>query len=236
MSKNIVEVYKEFNGQLIILISGLSGCGKSVIGKNINNDFDIDMIDVNKYYKVDFNEKIKLPNNIEIINYDTDNAIDWDKLNTDVNNKKQKGVVVVGPVFPTDKLAFVPDYHIHLKISKQRLRDKRTEYLEKHGTDSYNKSNELLKINSVTYPYYLDTLHRMKINKFVDVTELTSDRTYDLVFDEIIKYIDDKVYAGKRISHDKPQYETTETKEKPNKITPFNRDYIISYSINYDQL
>ena len=101
---NIVEKYKEINGQIIILISGLSGSGKTHLGRNICRDFKLTCIDMKKYYKKDFNEKVTLSNGKDVVNYDTDNSVDWDAVNKDVNEKKESGVVVVGTVFPTEKL------------------------------------------------------------------------------------------------------------------------------------
>ena len=46
---NIVEKYAEINGGILILISGLSGTGKTKLAKNIARDFKIDIINENKY-------------------------------------------------------------------------------------------------------------------------------------------------------------------------------------------
>ncbi len=137
MVKNIVEAYKEFNGQLIILISGLSGSGKTILAENICRDFKLKEINVRDYYKKDYNETIKLPNEKTVVNYDTDDAVDWTKLNEDINKLKKDGVVVIGHVFPTDKLDFKADYHTHLKISKQELKKKRLEYIENHKENGF---------------------------------------------------------------------------------------------------
>ena len=48
---NYIEAYIKFKGQLVVFISGLSGCGKTKISKKISNSFKIKLIDQNKYYK-----------------------------------------------------------------------------------------------------------------------------------------------------------------------------------------
>jgi uridine kinase len=192
--KDILEVYKEKRGQLIILISGLSGSGKTALGKNISRDFRMKLIDTQEYYKHDYDAKVKLPNGKEILNYDTDEIVDWGKLSDDVNNAKKDGVVVTGNAFPKEKLDFTPDYHIHLKISKQYLKQKRLEYIEKHKELKTDPETETLRVNIYTYPYYLNVIERMKIDKTIYTPEKTEGQIYDEIFEEIIKFIKSNVY------------------------------------------
>jgi cytidylate kinase len=231
MSKNVVETYVEFNNQLIILISGLSGSGKSELGKNISRDFKMKTVNTKKFYKSDFKETIKLPNEKIVINYDTDDAIDWDMFNKEINENKKNGIVGISAVFPTDKLDFNTDYHIHLKISKQELKKKRTEYIERHKDKNFDLESELLRVNIATYPYYLNSLKRMKIDKFIDVTEMSDDEIYDAIFDAIIKFIEKDIYSEKYV-HKKD----TKKEKKPIHDFPSNttEDYIVSYQVNED--
>ena len=193
MSKNIVDAYKEFNGQLIILISGLSGSGKSELGKDICRDFKIKCLDLRKFYNEKFDVKVKLSNEKIVVNYDNDDAINWSKLSDEVNKMKKDGVLVVGNVFPIEKLEFKTDFHIHLKISKQEIKQKILDYIDKHKEKNFDAETETLRFNTITYPYYLDSLKRMKMTKFMDVTGFTNDKIYDDVFDILIKHIKDNV-------------------------------------------
>jgi len=197
MSKNIVEAYKEFNKQLIILISGLSGSGKTSLSENISRDFKLKLIDTKQFYKKDFDEKITLSNGVEVVNYDSDDAFDWEQMNKEVNKYKEEGIVVIGHLFPTNKLQFNADYHVHLKITKQELRKNRMEFIEKHPEKKFNIETESLRINALTYPYYLETLKKMKMDKYLDVSEMDDDVVYDIVFDDIIKFIKSAVYSSK---------------------------------------
>lgn len=228
MSKTIADKYKETNGQFIILISGLSASGKTELGENISRDFHFKKLDTNKFYKKDFDEKIKLPNGITIVNYDTDDAFDWDEMNKAVNELKQNGVVVMGNVFPTDKLEFKTDFHIHLKISKQELKQRRTEYIEKHPEKNLDNETEMLRINICTYPYYLEALKRMKISKFMDVSEMKSDAIYDQVFDEMIKFINSNVYEIRKVSRTK----SPDTLSERSETFLDDEDYYVVYREN----
>lgn len=234
MNKNIVDAYKENNKQLIILVSGLSGSGKTELGENISRDFKIKKIDVKNFYKTDLTESITLPNGKKIINYDSDDAVDWNKLNEEINNNKEKGIVVTSQVFPTDKLNFLADYHIHLKITKQELRDKRMKYMEHHKEKNFDTESEMLRINSVTYPYYLESLKKMKMDKFINVLEMSSDEIYDIVFDTLIKHIENNVYADKYVkkkdTKEKKKIFDYDDTESDTSLKYYSRDpeYIIS--------
>jgi adenylate kinase family enzyme len=217
---NIVEAYIKFNGQLVVLISGLPGCGKTGLGKSVARDFKIKLIDQYNYYKKDYDNKTTLPDNTTIVNWYTDDAIDWDKFNEDINAEKKSGVVVIGVSLPEDKLSFHPDTHIHLKISKQQCLEKRKVYLE-NNKDEYPEEYELLhtpaeklKMNLLIFPYYLETIKKEKINKFININEIEDDKIYDEVFDYLINLIQN--YLNSPISETTPKVtKTSENTSKP---------------------
>ncbi len=199
---NIVEKYIEMKGQFIILISGLPGCGKQELGQAFERDLKFKLLDTYNYYKKDYNKKITLGENqeFEIINLYTDDAIDWNKLNEDIDKYKQNGVVVIGMSLPQNKIDNV-DYHFHLNISKQVSMEKLKEYVtlnkDKFPEDFENIGTPLekLKMNKLIYPYYLETTKLSKINKYISVKEMNHSEIYDVAFDVLMqfiqKYLDD---------------------------------------------
>lgn len=226
---NIVEAYIKFKKQLLIFISGLPGCGKMELAKNISDDFNIKLIDQFDYYKTNYSVTTTLPDETKLINWYTDDAIDWDHFNEDINEMKKDGLIVVGISFPTDKMNTTPDYHIHLNISKQLCMEKRTEFLEKHKDEPKFKEDydligtqtEKLKMNQLIYPYYLDSIKNAKINKFLNINELTYDQVYDTAFDLLIDMI------NKYLKHD--QYSETSTENihhtpKVSRVTRMEKD------------
>ena len=197
MNINIVEAYMLYNKQLVIFISGLSGCGKTKIAKKISDNFKIYFQEVINYTKKNYDDTVTLPDGTKIINLYTDDAIDWDKLNKYIDKVKHNGVVISGMSFPKDKIKAHVDYHIHLPISKKNCLDKRRMYLEKHKDkykDEYETINtplEKLKMNQLIFPYYkksVDVDYIVKINKFVSVNNITDKQVWDIVWDILINH------------------------------------------------
>lgn len=197
MNKNVVEAYIDYFKQLIILVSGLSGSGKSELGKNISIDFKIKHINARDYYNKDYHVTTVLPNGETVVNWYTDDAVNWVKLNEDINNNKDKGVIITNDVFPRSKLTFTPDVHINLKLSKNNLLQKRADYIQQHGNVDQKKimgtETEKLILNQLTYPYYLETIKNSDINSYLDVNDLVDDEIYDKAFDIIIGIITNKL-------------------------------------------
>lgn len=205
---NIVEAYMKFNGQLVILISGLSGCGKNALAKSISKDFSVPLISRNDYRKEDYDNKFTLKNGKEIINWHTDESVDWDKMNKEVNELKKSGIVVTGFGFPQNKLDFRPDFHFHVAISKQNCLAKRKQYLEKHKDkypeeyEEFESGQTKLKLNQLTIPYYQETVKKSVITKFINSNDKTEDEVYDEAFEGVISKIQEflKDYNKKQSS------------------------------------
>ena len=213
---NIIEAYIKFKGQLLIFISGLPGCGKLELAKNISEDFKLKIIDQYNYYIQDYSFTTKLPDGTEVVNWYTDDAIDWDRFNQDIKAMKGDGLLVIGISFPEDKIESKPDYHIHLNISKQACVERRKMFLEKHkDEENYGEDYKLigsvtekLKMNQLIFPYYLESIKKAKINKFININEMNNDVVYDTAFDALIDMI------KKYLKQDNGQSNKSESEEE----------------------
>lgn len=207
---NIVEAYIKFKGHLIILVSGMSGSGKSSVAKEISRDFKIEHINTNKFCRKEYDNKvtIQIPNknndqektDIEITNWDTDEVYDWDALNKEVDKHSKNGVVISGVTFPKDKIKFDSDFHIHIKLNKQNIFKRRMEYLDENNEDcqqsgrNLDKDIELMIFNKYSFPYYLEYITQNNITKYINGNELMGDPDkdkiyYDKIYDESFDYI-----------------------------------------------
>jgi hypothetical protein len=204
---NIVEAYIKFNSQLIILISGFSGSGKTLLGRNIQRDFKLNFVNLNDFYKEDYNEVVDLGFDMKVIDWDNPNAIDWDKFNEKINADKNKGIVCVGFGFPEDKLNFKPDFHIRLDIPKQKLIELRHKYLDENKDNKLNEYKdsriEMLILNKLSYPHHEEIKGKSKYTyKFslfdkekenLNLEEIPQ-KMYDDVFDYLISQINKNIY------------------------------------------
>ncbi|ATZ80327.1 hypothetical protein BMW23_0269 [Bodo saltans virus] len=187
---NISEEYIFKNKKLIILISGLSGTNRSKLAREIARDFKLKIIELDDYCKSDYNEFVSITDDIKIKDWDNVNAYDWDKFNDDMKNQTE--CVTFGNNFPDFKINFKPDFHIHIKLAKENLIEKRKEYIKKHDDECKELleyvDNEIFDtiINKSVYKYYIEYREKSTINKYLNADKNTLDEMYEQVFEYII--------------------------------------------------
>ena len=70
-------------------------------------------------------------------------------------------MIISGFSFPQNKLSFKPDFHIHLKISKDDLIKNRNEYVaEKEDSKISQLDDDMTRriLNKISYPHYMKSL------------------------------------------------------------------------------
>jgi hypothetical protein len=90
--------------------------------------------------------------------------------------------------------------------------------VQKHPEKNMNLETELLRLNVITYPYYVDNMDKMNVNRFINVSEISGEQLYDTVFENLIKMISGKVYGIGKIV--KPDYDVNAV-ESTNKTDTF---------------
>ena len=204
---NILEEYINRNKQLVILLSGFSGSGKTVIARSLlkdinrsNKKYEFTFINLNDFYKSEseYNNIVEV-GDLKIIDWDDVDAIDWKGFNKKINEVKSNGVIVSGFAFPKDKLDFNVDFHIHLKITKEELIKNRQDYASEKLDEKTSRISEIGEemekriLNKVTFPHYLKSLEISDINKFITVKHGEIQNAYDELFDYIMSYIKKKL-------------------------------------------
>lgn len=203
---NIIDAYIKFNGELIIILSGLSGSHKTSIAKSIEKDFKLHLINIEKYTNANYNKIVQLNNGIKLIDWDDIESFDWDKINEEINKYKKTGIILCGPYFPDQTIKSKVNFHIQLKVQKQNLIDKRYEYVKNHP-EKFNISQpfdqQLIAniINQVTYPHFLSYGQNSKIDKYINSKDLTENQIYDEVADFLFFKINEylKEYQNKHL-------------------------------------
>lgn len=194
---NIVEAYLKYKGQYIILVSGFSGSGKTTIAKFLASLFKFKLINQNNYhvpkdiYDIEKNYVI-LKNESKVLNWDNIyESVDWDKLNSDIDNFKTQGVIVCGFGFPKSLLKFTPDCHLHIKISKQNLIKNREDYYDRNKMVDIDREFEKTILNQVTFPIYLKIAEESTIDKYINANDTTNEKIKEDTFSYLMFVINE---------------------------------------------
>lgn len=185
---NLLEEYVLRKGNIIILISGLSGSKRSILAKEIERDFKIlNLISLDKYCD---SKKVKIIDFFEnkVNDWDDIEVYDWDKFNNDVKSKKN--CVIFGDAFPKNKLNFDPDFHIHITISKEKLLESRKDFIDKNPEKCKDVLTFIDKlgvyINKITYSHYIKNRNESKIDLWLKSEENSIEEMYDQTFDYVM--------------------------------------------------
>ena len=195
---NIIDAFLKYNKQMIILVSGLSGTNKSKISQNLSKELNMNYLNTRDFIDKDKYEEVELPNKEKVKIW---KEYQWDNIIKEIDKNKEKGVIISGEYFPKDKLSDIKvDLHLHIKLTKQNIINKRLEYIHSQNEENkkkfYSDDTESLIINQIIYPEYLESFQKSQINKFINANEYNelkeneyNEKVTDRLFDEIIKHI-----------------------------------------------
>ena len=199
----ILDAYIKQFGQLIIVVSGMSGSNKTEIAIQMADNFKCNNINQQSYIHLDY-EHYEDVNDKKIRIWESDDAIDWDKFNQIViDTPKNVPLIISGTSFNKTKITFQIDYHIHLSLNKQQLIHKRHEYIEKHKDETAYKDmleldedTEKFIINKFIYPYSLSTTDKnnVTIHKFIKIEDMTTTEIMEIIMKSLFKFIEHKLY------------------------------------------
>ena len=192
---NVIEAYIKYAKHLVIFISGVSGSGISHLAKKMSKDLKISHLSYAKFCRPDYNKKVTLPSGAEVINWDTDDVIDWELFNQAIKNESPKGIIAYAPAFPISKLdpLIIVTAHINIKLSKKNLYSRRVKYIKEHPEECEPITpDDLLIFNRYTFPHYLQSQENSVITKYLNANEFaedTQDNYDEKLADEAFKYI-----------------------------------------------
>lgn len=231
MSMNIVQAYTKFNNGLVILMAGFSGTGKTEYSRFLSELFGFKLVDLTEFY-LELKEYDKEENyettkdGIKVLKWDNIyESVNWEKFNTFVESNKKDGLIIYGFGFPAKLLKFVPDFHILIKVSKQKLLENRAKFIENHTTDQTEIpkkiEEERLVLNTVTYPLYLKISEESKFTKVVNTNEMTKDQVKEDLFGYLMaminKWLANRNSDGTQMSRSYPHYQKTKTNANESK-------------------
>jgi len=199
MSITVLDAYFKVYGQFILAISGISGCNKKRVAQELSKYFNAKLIDQFDYYKKDYEEIITVSdkdNQIDIVNWDNNDAIDWDRFNEDVKKYSETSkIIILGFNLHSELIKFKIDYHIYLNVSKNECIKKRLKHLSKdpdgNSTDHKLIKNNLFeyKMYNITFPHNDEIIKEMKINKFVKTANLDTETIANIIWELVKNYL-----------------------------------------------
>ena len=188
---NIFEFYIKKYNKFIILILGIQCSNKSQIAKELCIDLKLPLININDYIiKNKFIEK-----KIEDVTfklYDHENAFDWDKLNNDVKQTQDNGVIIYGNYIAIDKINWTPDFSFFIDMNKLLCKDI---LLEKQMINpNYSQEKIDIYLKNILFPLFDNLLKNLKVDKFFKIKEDTTfQEFYDTFFNTLMEFIEKKI-------------------------------------------
>jgi len=196
---NVVEAYRKKVGHLIILISGLSGTGKTHIAEKMAKELNLKFLNLINYYNKNNVKDYVLRDGRKVPNwFSVETIVDWDKLNKDIEENKN-GVIIVGFGFPKEKIKFTPTIHVNLKTTKIDIGNRRKEFMEKYGDIFSGLNPNILEVinKELVIPTFGKLLSISNVNKFVSIKNIEKDEEImDILFKALMKLIQDELYRG----------------------------------------
>ena len=169
----------------IIAISGISGAGKSTIGKIVAKKLNVTFIDQDWFNSGNKQQAI-LSNGYVVTNYDCDDASNIKNFNDAISSNKHNSLVVVG--YNLRDYFFnegnKPTIHFNIIIPKELSLE--TRLVIKSFSDE-RRINEKLFFNEYLYPYYEDTLKNLNIDYFINGFSFINNKRETV--ENIINYI-----------------------------------------------
>lgn len=199
---NILEILLLKKKKYIVLFSGLNllipelECSLvEKIVKELYNDFNaifLYYLDF-KYFDLSFND------NLIVIN---------ERVKKLLDEKKEQVLFIMAQSFPTDKLKFMVDYHIHISLSQNLL-------------------NKLDKTPNLYEKYQIE-IKKNRINKYINLkNDYKLDEIINNVFNFIIDDIEKKVYGDQYDKLNHNVYKESDKSEQSSKLV-FNPNAISS--------
>jgi adenylate kinase family enzyme len=163
-----------------IILSGLSGSGKTTLGKYYCGQHrEYEFIDGDDFY-LENKPKITLKNGMIASNWDTEAAIDWNRLNKVINEKLKSTNIILATFLPLIiKYTFHVDKLIRLDMGPNELElCIQARIKSKNINDEDRRIKDRLMVTEIVYPIYLENI--FTINHIIKVYNKSQRKLEDL--------------------------------------------------------
>ena len=198
---NIIEAYTILRNKLIIVLVGIPGCGITKTAGYLSSKIQLPIINQTDYYKKDYKNMMQVSDTLNINNWDSPDAIDWDEFNKDVIEDGSEGIIVIMHNITKEFFQFEPDVCIELTINDDTCIGQKKLILKKENPNIPNKVVRLIYDN-ITLPEYNKSLENIEFdNKYT----VQSNTKHDKLANTISKLIFNKIknFFNDTNNHDK---------------------------------
>lgn len=176
-----------------VVLSGISGAGKSTIGKLICDEVDnMNFIEGDNYFLA-VKPKIKLSSGDIATNWDSEDSIDWDRLNKDVKLQLKKSHVLLATFIPImDRYTFDVKFHIRLVMGNKYesiARSIENRIISKRITTDERKKKDSLVVKEMVWPLYEKLSQKYEAYEINIYTKEGKRRTKVDIVSDILKII-----------------------------------------------
>lgn len=152
----------------LYVISGISGSGKTTIGKEVAMKVGATFIDQDWYF-VDKKPQVTLSNGMIVSNYDCLEAIDPNFSNDIAQKLKLYPIVLVGFALSRNMLPVPPIIHIHLVTSDNDNELEMRCLQARSQAKTVNPIKDLLMVKEVVIPFYKYICDNSDITHYMNV-------------------------------------------------------------------
>lgn len=164
---------------MFLVISGISGSGKSTIGQKLAESLNLTYLDLDSFY-LPQKPVVTLSNGSQVKNWDTLEALDIETFKMTVREKVPQGLILVGFAITDEILEIKPNLHIHLStgrnkedIIKRCIASRRQSKGFKDDDFEPLRNGKIrideIMVREIVYPFYLDTVSKSTIDYTVEV-------------------------------------------------------------------
>ena len=206
-------IYTGVDEPVLIFISGISGVGKSTISKELAKELNFIHVNQDNYYLKD-KPFVTLSNGLKAKNWDTEQAVNFDKLNSDLEMyiKQGKKTIVEGFCLRDDLINVKPNIHIHLSYIPIVTGDELIEIFNQYKEVIVSRiiksraqakpgiKNDEIVVKELVWPFYMETLNKSKINYIIETFDEYGNRVNksDTINNIIYLLINEDIIEGWR--------------------------------------
>lgn len=173
----------------LFLISGLSGTGKTTLGKYIASKHNATFVDQDSYYKKN-KPLITLSNGTTVKNWDCVEAIDWNLMIKDIMSLlEDTDVILVGFALRPKELNILSTkvkYHVELIYGNNDIDYCKQSRCQAKKIDCVQDS---LIVDEVVWPFYLETRKKIHPNVVIPVYHNNIRKSIQQLYEEYINNI-----------------------------------------------